>query len=313
MADSAKNSVLIVDDDTENIVALTDMLGQDYTVYAAINGQDAVWIAKEYLPDVILLDILMPDIDGYETLALLRHDEDTQHIPVIFVTSLCGAEHEEKGLGLGASDYITKPYKPSIVKLRIQNQIKTVNQLRLSNHLSTTDQLTGIPNRRSFNIQLNKEWGRNMRDKKPLSLMILDIDRFKDFNDTYGHQQGDEVLKVLASKLTESLRRSSDFAARWGGEEFVILLPNTYINGALINAERIREKIEKTPVPTPNGHTVGLTVSIGVATLTPALEINQNELISQADRALYMAKEKGRNTVCKFDGPVNDWPIYENL
>jgi len=309
MADSRKNSILIVDDEAAGIMALTNMLSQDYMIYAGKSGQDAIGLAKEYQPDVILLDIVMPEMNGYETLAKLKNDEDTQPIPVIFVTGLNNTEDEEKGLILGASDYISKPFSDTIAKLRVRNQIKIVNQLRMINHLSTTDQLTGIPNRRSFNLQVDKEWSRNMRDKKPLSLMILDIDRFKAFNDTYGHQQGDEVLRIIAVALKDSLRRSSDFAARWGGEEFVILLPNTDMNGALVNAERIRENIEQTSITISNGRSVGLTVSIGVATIIPMQELNQSELISQADRALYTAKEKGRNMVCKFDGEVCDWPI----
>jgi len=309
MADSKRNSVLVVDDEKANIIALTSMLSQEYTIYAAKTGQDAIWIAKEYLPDVILLDILMPEMDGYETFARLKSDEDTQSIPIIFVSGLANAEHEEKGLDLGASDYISKPYTPSIVKLRVRNQIKIVTQLRIINHLSTTDQLTGIPNRRSFNIQVNKEWSRNMREKKPLSLLLLDIDRFKAFNDTYGHQLGDEVLRLIAATLVDSLRRSSDFAARWGGEEFVVLLPNTDMNGAWKNAERIRENIEKTSVSTLSGQTVGLTVSIGVATMVPTQDATQNDLISQADKALYTAKDNGRNMVCKFNPSIGDWPI----
>ena len=315
MVDSKKNSVLIIDDDKANIIALTSILSQDYTIFATKNGNDAIRIAKQYQPDVILLDILMPDMDGYETFSRLKSDEDTQLIPIIIVSGLSNVEHEEKGLNLGASDYISKPYTPLIVKLRVRNQIKIVNQLRLINHLSTTDQLTGIPNRRSFNIQVNKEWGRNMREQKPLSLLILDIDRFKAFNDTYGHQQGDEVLRLIATTLLDSLRRSSDFAARWGGEEFVVLLPGTDMNGALINAERIRENIEQTSVSISNGNglTEGLTVSIGVSTVIPTQDSSQNDLISQADRALYSAKEKGRNMVCKFDDSICDWPFCNNL
>jgi diguanylate cyclase (GGDEF)-like protein len=312
MADSKINSVLIVDDEGVNTTALENILSQEYKIYTTKNGLDAISLAKERHPDVILLDILMPGIDGYETLSRLKSDEDTQPIPVILITGLGNIENEEKGFILGAADYICKPCAPSIVKLRIKNQINIVNQLRLSNQLSTTDQLTGIPNRRSFNIQVNKEWGRNMRDKKPLSLILLDIDRFKDFNDTYGHQQGDEVLRTIATTLKGSLRRSSDFAARWGGEEFVILLPSTDMNGALIIAERIRENIEQTPIPVQNGLFVGVTVSIGVAMLVPTQETNQNDLISQADRALYDAKEKGRNKVCEFDASICGWPVYDN-
>jgi len=311
MVDSKKNSVLIVDDEKSNIIALTNILSEEYTIYLAKNGHDAIRAAKEYLPDVILLNIFMPDMDGYETFSKLKGDEDTQSVPIIFVSGIPNAEYEEKVLDLGASDYICKPYTPLIVKLRVRNQIRIINQLRIINHLSTTDQLTGIPNRRSFNIQVNKEWGRNMREKKPLSLLLLDIDSFKLFNDTYGHQQGDEVLRLIAAALMDSLRRSSDFAARWGGEEFVVLLPGTDMNGAWINAERIRENIEQTSVSVSTGQTVGLTVSIGVSTVIPTQDGNQNDLISQADRALYTAKEKGRNLVCKFDDSVCDWPFYK--
>jgi len=313
MADSKKDSVLIVDDEKANIIALTNILGQDYTIYAAKNGQDAIRAAKEHLPDVILLNIFMPDMDGYETFSRLKSDEDTQTVPIIFVSGLSNAEYEEKCLDSGASDFISKPYTPLIVKLRVRNQIKIVKQLRIINHLSTTDQLTGIPNRRSFNTQVNKEWGRNMREKKPLSLLLLDIDRFKLFNDTYGHQQGDEVLRLISATLIDSLRRSSDFAARWGGEEFVVLLPGTDMNGAWINAERIRENVEQTSVSVLNGQTVGLTVSIGLSTVIPTQDSSQHDLISQADRALYTAKEKGRNMVCIFDGSVCDWPYCEKL
>jgi len=309
MADSDKNSVLVVDDDKANITALSNILSQEYTVYAAKSGLEAIRAAKRHLPDAILLDVLMPEMDGYETLSRLKRDEETQSIPIIFTSEQANAEHEEKGLGLGASDYICKPYVPAIIKLRVRNQIKVVTQLRLINHLSTTDQLTGIPNRRSFNIQVNKEWGRNMREKKPLSLLLLDIDRFKVFNDTYGHQQGDEVLRIIAETLLRSLRRSADFAARWGGEEFIVLLPGTAMEGAFINAERIRENIEQTSISVANGQTEGLTVSIGVATMTPSQDCSQSELISQADRALYAAKELGRNRVCKFDSTYCSWPI----
>jgi diguanylate cyclase (GGDEF)-like protein len=309
MVDALKGSVLIVDDEKSNINVLTRILSQEYIIYAVKSGQDAIRAAKEFLPDVILLDILMPVMDGYETFKMLKSDEDTQSIPIIFVSDLINTDHEERGLDLGASDYLSKPYVPSIVKLRVRNQVKIVNQLRLINHLSTTDQLTGIPNRRSFNIQMNKEWGRNMRDKKPLGLLLLDIDLFKAFNDSYGHQKGDEVLRIIALTLVGSLRRASDFAARWGGEEFVVLLPSTAMRGALTNAERIRENIARTSITVLNGKTVGITVSIGAATIVPAQNCCQNDLIAQADKALYTAKEAGRNMVRKFDGSIGDWPF----
>ncbi|MCL2153545.1 MAG: diguanylate cyclase [Oscillospiraceae bacterium] len=311
-ANLRKNSVLVVGNEKVDTADLAKMLSQEYMVYKAIKGQDVITVAKERLPDVILLE-LMPGFDGYETLSQLKCEEDTQHIPVIMLADQNNSESEEKSLALGASDFISKPCAGSIMRLRIKNQIKIVNQICLMSHLSTTDQLTGISNRRSYNMQVNKEWGRNMRDNKPLSLILLDIDRFKDFNDTYGHQKGDEVLRIIATTLKDSLRRSSDFAARWGGDEFVILLPGTDMKGALINAERIRENIEQTRIPVQSPCCVDVTVSIGVATLVPSQDVNQNELISQADKALYGAKEKGRNNVCEFNATVCSWPAYSDF
>ena len=295
-----KNSILIVDDEKSNIIALSMILSPDYTVYAAKNGRDAIEIAQEYLPDVILLDILMPEMDGYDIIAKLKEIEETESIPVIFVTGLTNVGSEEKGLDLGAADYIIKPFSPAIVKLRVRNQMKIVNQIRIINHLSTTDQLTGIPNRRSFNIQMGKEWSRNMRENSPLSFLMIDVDKFKNFNDTFGHQAGDDLLQLVARTLTDSLRRAADFAARWGGEEFAILLPNTDMDGAAENAERIRANVEKAQLTLPYGKTTSVTVSIGLSTIIPTNDVSYNEIIFQADKALYEAKETGRNRVVKF-------------
>lgn len=308
MDEAGRNSVLIVDDERANIIALTHILSPEYTVYAAKNGQDAVEVANEFLPDVILLDILMPEMDGYEVLTALKNGELTQSIPVIFVTGLGNSEDEEKGLNSGASDYISKPFSPSVVKLRVKNQLRIVNQIRIINHLSATDQLTGIPNRRSFDNQLNREWGRSVREKKPLSILLLDVDHFKNYNDVYGHQQGDAALQSIAMTIKKTIRRSSDFAARWGGEEFVALLPATDKKGAMEIGEKIRYNIEQTPIPVENGEVTRVTVSIGVSVMTPAQNNLPEDFITYADKALYNAKETGRNKVCGYEGP--DLDVY---
>ena len=298
---SPKNSVLIVDDGKANIIALAHILSPEYTVYAAKNGRDAIEIANEHAPDVILLDVLMPESDGYEVLAQLKSEEQTRTIPVIFVTELNNIEDEVRGLNLGASDYISKPYSPAIVRLRVQNQIKIVNQINKINILSVTDQLTGLPNRRYFDDQMNREWGRSKREKMPLSLLLLDVDKFKILNDTYGHLTGDEVLKIVANTLKESLKRITDIVSRWGGEEFIVLLSNTGSDGALNVAEQIRVNIEQTPIPVTNGETTKLTISIGVGTLIATQDCSPDTLISHADKALYRAKSTGRNRVCKYE------------
>jgi diguanylate cyclase (GGDEF)-like protein len=296
-----KNSVLIVDDEDSNIMALTHILGETYTIYAVKDGQDAIEVAEEFLPDVILLDIVMPEMDGYMVIAELKRLEKTRNIPVIFITGLSNSTDEEKGLSLGAADYIGKPFSPAIVKLRISNQIKMLNQLRTIEFLSLTDQLTRVPNRRAFDERMEMEWKRAIRVSTPLSFLILDIDKFKVFNDTYGHQQGDVTLQAVATSLKESVNRPGDFAARWGGEEFVALLPNTDKDGALSMAEKIRIQISELIILCEDGTETKVTVSIGVNTRVPQVNDVADHMLSAADKALYRAKETGRNRVCHAD------------
>ncbi|MCL2101062.1 MAG: diguanylate cyclase [Fibromonadales bacterium] len=295
-----KNSVLIVDDDKANIVALTHILSLEYTVYAVKNGKDAIEKAKEHLPDVILLDILMPEMDGYEVLSMLKNNERTREIPVIFVTGLNDHESEEKGLSLGAADYINKPFSPTVVKLRIRNQIQMLNEIDMIRQLSITDQLTGISNRRNFDCRLQLEWNHALRNKTTLSILLADIDDFKTYNDTYGHLQGDAALQSVAKNIEQSLSRSIDFAARWGGEEFAVLLPSTDLTGALSVAERIRNNIECVEIPCSNGSSTKLTVSIGVNTCAPKYINSIDDFVSKADKMLYCAKKAGKNKVCEF-------------
>jgi len=292
------NSILIVDDETADHIFLTHVLSPEYTIYTAKDGESAIIKAKEVLPDLILLDIIMPGMSGVEVLTALKKSEETRDIPVIFISGLSSIEDEEKGLAYDVVDYISKPFCAGIVKLRIRNQIKIVNQIRTIDLLSMTDQLTNIFNRRGFDNQLFKEWRRMIREKSSIGVLMLDVDKFKIYNDTYGHQQGDVVLKEVAKILTQSAWRPSDFAARWGGEEFIVLLPNTDLNGALDVAERIRRNIENTGIPCANGSITNVTISIGVNALTPAQNDSVLDFIAQADKALYTAKETGRNKVC---------------
>jgi diguanylate cyclase (GGDEF)-like protein len=292
-----KNTLLLVDDEKSNLKLLTYILGTEYTIYTAVNGASAIEKAKEYIPDLILLDILMPEMDGFETLSELRKSAKTQKIPVIFITGLNSSKDEEKGLSLDAADYIVKPFSAMIVKLRVRNQIQIVNQLRTIERLSMIDQLTNIPNRRSFDERLSAEWNRSIREQKPISILILDVDKFKDFNDKYGHQLGDVMLQAIANILSRLSRRSSDFAARWGGEEFVVLLPNTQLTVALDIAEKIRKDIENEEILCAGNITINVTVSIGINTQIPAQADSIDTFFSCADKALYAAKEAGRNRV----------------
>ena len=299
--ETKKNSLLIVDDEKSNILILRQILGQEYTIYAAKNGYEAIEVANERLPDVILLDILMPGMNGYEVITALKNSNTTRYIPVIFVTALNEVKDEEKGFLLGAADYINKPFSPAIVKLRVQNQIKMLNYINTITRMGMTDQLTDLPNRRSFEERMHMEWNRAIRDKTSLSILIIDIDRFKHYNDTYGHQQGDLVLKIVSGVFINEIKRLADFVARFGGEEFVVILANTESDGAVEVAEHIRKSVENTKIPLQDGQATSVTVSVGVNTTTPTSDCSMEEFLAYADSALYTAKKEGRNRVCRYE------------
>ena len=299
MDETKKNSVLIVDDERSNILTLTRILSPEYTIYAAKNGADAIETANECLPDLILLDILMPEMDGYAVISALKGSDRTRHIPVIFITGLDNPVDEEKGLSLGAADYISKPLSHVAVQLRVRSQMQILNYLRMIEQLSMTDQLTKLPNRRNFDERLQVEWNRAIRDKAAISLLIIDLDDFKQYNDIYGHQQGDAVLRAVATIFTHELKRSVDYVARWGGEEFVILLTNTECSDAFKIAEGLRICTENASIILTDGHTAKITVSIGINTLKPTPNSSVEEFIHHADEALYTAKKRGRNRVCQ--------------
>jgi len=292
-----KNSVLIVDDEESNIMALTHILNPYYTVFAVLDGQDAISITEDYHPDVILLDILMPEMDGYSVLTALKASEKTRNIPIIFVTGLNNPIDEEKGLSLGAADYISKPFSPAIVKLRVQNQVKMLNYICEIKQMSMTDQLTKLPNRRNFDERAWIEWNRAVRYKTPISILMIDLDNFKCYNDTYGHQQGDFALQTVSKIFIRELKRSTDYTARWGGEEFVVLLADTDFNEASSIAERLRKETENTKIPLADGQSTGITISVGVNTLVPTPDCSIDDFMHQADEALYTAKKSGRNGI----------------
>jgi len=294
-----KNSVLIIDDHETTITALQKILSSEFTVFAALNGNEGIKLAEKYMPDIILLDILMLEMDGYAVISELKKNDVTQSIPVIFLTALTSDADEEKGLAMGAVDYIVKPFSPAIVKLRITNQMKMLEQFRTIEKLSMSDQLTGLPNRRSFEERSKVEWARAGREKTPISILITDIDKFKDYNDTYGHLQGDVVLQEIAKAFNNVLKRPADFIARWGGEEFIVILPNTDSRGAQDIAEQFRAAAEHTMVLGPENSITNITVSIGINSHNlPSGKLA--DFFQGADTALYEAKRLGRNRVCVF-------------
>jgi len=288
-------TILITDDEKMNVDVLGGILSPMYNLLISRNGTRAIALAREHTPDLILLDVLMPDMSGFEVITELKNDKDTINIPVIFITGLTSAEDEEKGFILGAVDYITKPFKKAIVKARVNTHIRIVDQMRMIESIGLIDPLTKIANRRGFENRLDLEWNRAIREQTPISLLMMDIDKFKNYNDMYGHQQGDVALETLADVASKTLMRAVDFVARWGGEEFVILLPGTDTKGATEVAERVRENTEATVLTTYDGVDTRVTVSIGINTVVPRINDSTKDFMEKADQALYKAKESGRN------------------
>jgi len=292
---SNEKKILVVDDEKMNIVALAHFLKPQYEVIVAVDGASALEAAEKHLPDIILLDIIMPDMNGFDVLIKLKNSAATMNIPVIFLTGLSNAGDEEKGLSLGAVDYITKPFNKSVVKARIQTQLKMIEYVRTIEKLCMLDALTGLSNRRGFDTRMEVEWGRANREKKTLGLIMLDIDKFKIYNDTYGHPQGDILLQAVAGVIGKTLNRPADFAARWGGEEFMILLPDTDLEGTVNIAELIRLNIANTVVPCADGTNTSTTISLGVDSIIPDDGDSLAVFIAGVDKLLYAAKGNGRN------------------
>lgn len=295
--------ILVVDDERLNLNVLSDLLRQDYKVILAKNGNQALdRVNTDNPPDLILLDVVMPEIDGYEVLRKVKEKEQTKNIPVIFITALDSKQDEARGLEMGAVDYIRKPFHPPIVKARIKNHLTIVRQRKLLEGLANLDGLTEMPNRRSFEIALEKEWRRCLRAGKILSLALLDVDCFKQYNDNYGHTAGDEVLKKVAGVLIDETKRPADMSARYGGEEFVILLPETDSEGARYIAEKIRVAIAELQIKHEfSSASRVLTACLGGVTMIPSSSAKPQDLTVGADSMLYEAKRRGKNQVLWAD------------
>jgi two-component system cell cycle response regulator len=313
-AEARKKRVLVVDDHADNVEVLRVRLeARGYEVEGATDGQTALETVKRWCPDLILLDVMMPDMDGLEVVQRLKSDRTLPFIPVIMQTALDSTERMVAGLEAGADDYVTKPINFPELEARVRSllRIKKLQQelgdrekeLSQMNdrllHISLTDGLTGVDNRRALEQRLHEMFEHSRRLHEPISCVMCDIDHFKKVNDTYGHAAGDEVLKQFAGILKDAAREV-DRVGRYGGEEFLLLLPGTVLDAAVTFAERVRERVEENTFSFEGG-TLKRTVSLGVASWPhPRIE-DREEMLKAADDALYVAKHLGRNRVVRFD------------
>jgi diguanylate cyclase (GGDEF)-like protein len=290
--------ILIIDDSPADIHTLGGILGKDYQLFFATNGADGLDIVMRERPDLILLDVVMPDMDGYAVCDRLKADRLLRDIPVIFVTALTDVSEETKGLEAGAVDYLTKPVSAPIVKARVRTHLELKRHQDLLRQLACLDGLTCVANRRRFDELLEQEWRRSLRTGQPLSLILADVDDFKAYNDHYGHLAGDECLRLVASTLAAAIKRPMDLLARYGGEEFACLLPETDLAGALVVAQRLVTVVAELRIPhADSGVAAWITISAGVASLIPDEEPSAIELVRVADTCLYRAKKEGRNRI----------------
>ncbi len=302
-------TILIVDD--EQFIRMQLLLAlerEGYQIIEAENGTKALKLFEQLHPDLVLLDAIMPDMDGFECCTRLQSLKFGSCTPVLMITGLDDQESVDRAFEVGAVDFVTKPIHWPVLRQRVKfliEQSQLQKQLELAHHelqqLVAIDQLTQVYNRRRFEEYLTQEWQRLAREKLPISLILGDIDYFKLYNDTYGHQLGDRCLQEVAQCINNSIKRPADVVARYGGEEFAVILPNTDMEGAVILAEIIGSAIRKLEIPHSSSPVSScVTISTGVATLIPEPNSDFHEIIILADKALYQAKIAGRDRVKFF-------------
>lgn len=299
-------NILIVDDEAYNREYLKTLLADDYDVAASEGGFEAIELCAKEDFDLVIMDVLMPEMSGHSACMLLRNDPDTKDIPILFLTGSDAESDELRALEVGGSDFVSRPVNPAILKARVKNLVAVKRHERLLRHFALCDELTGLPNRRYFNDRLKVEWLSSAREGAPFSLALIDVDHFKKYNDHYGHAAGDQCLSSIAQVLNSNLNRPRDFIARIGGEEFACILPETELDGAVNTLERVREAVAREMIPHSRAMPEKfVTVSVGVSCDNKPSQYFQGfDLLASADEALYVAKAQGRNRVSSQDVKV---------
>lgn len=301
MVEHAPRAKLLLVDDDRSMLEHMSRLVRDagYEPMLATTWTDALRLFREERPDLVLLDVMMPTLDGYKLARIIKADA-ASFVPVILLTALDDLESKRRGMAAGADDFLSKPVTPLELQIRLSSMLRIkelTDQLGLANtklaQLATTDALTGLNNRRALYTQLEREFERAHRYKRPLSVVMLDVDHFKQVNDSFGHQTGDRVLRLIGDVLRATIR-SADFGGRFGGEEFMVLAPETGRETIGILAERIRNTVATASAAAGDGIPT-VTVSLGAATTELEGVKNHEELVHLADEALYRAKREGRN------------------
>ena len=287
--------LLVVDDQPINIQSIYEIFQNDHDVFMATTGQEALTFCHKTQPDLILLDVLMPGMNGHEVCQQLKSDPLTANIPVIFITAKDSAADESQCLNEGAVDFITKPVNPAVIRARVRTHLTLKFQSDLLRSMALIDGLTGVANRRHFDETLDKEWRRCVRAGHAISLIMIDVDFFKRYNDHYGHQSGDECLAAIGLLLKSCFSRPHDLVARYGGEEFACLLPETALDGAIIKAAEVKAAVDALEIRHELSDVAAfVTISLGVASIAPARGDTPHQLVAMADKLLFSAKHAGR-------------------
>ncbi len=301
--------ILIIDDSPLSSNQLKDILSDEYEITIVQTAEDGFELARAGNYSLILLDVVLPGMDGFTLLKILQEENNTKTVPVIMITALSDIEHEQRGLTLGAVDYISKPFSPLIVKARVDTHIKLYNYRRQVEQQSKTDQMTGVANRRRHDEYSTEKWQEAVRLRIPFSICMFDIDHFKSFNDTFGHPAGDKVIASVAKTVASYLHRSTDFFARYGGEEFVAILLGDDSAKVFEYIKTIRQAVEDLHIPHNPSVSEWVTVSIGGITIVPEIDKSYDFYLKIADAMLYDAKKMGRNRVIWADENIRQ--LYE--